>query len=139
MSTESQWSIQETFLYFANGADDLTSNAVESINYKLNSLFHNSSKTVAYVCAVLYKFHKKHGNDKRFALEKNDRKYLRKRTKQVIDRLAKRRDLVLAFDELTDREKLIKLAQTLFDIGILGAKPPVNRLHTEPSVTVNYL
>merc|ERR1711951_37011 len=47
---------QETFIYFANGADDLTSNAVESINYKLNSLFHNSSKTVAYVCAVLYKF-----------------------------------------------------------------------------------
>ena len=51
----------------------------------------------------------------------------------------KRRDLVLAFDELTDREKLIKLAQTLLDIGDLGVKAPVNRLHSEPSVTVNDL
>ena len=126
---------QETFEYFANGNDDITSNCVEAINYKLNCLFHNSKKTVAYVCRVLHKFHKLHGDDKNFALLKNDFKYLRKRTKKVIKRFADRRDLVLGFDMLTDREKLQRLSKTMFDIGILGVKAPVNHLHTEPSVT----
>ena len=115
---------QVSFDHFFDGFDDLTSNSIESLNYKVNRQFHGSHKNVAYVSTVLTEFRKRHGGDKHLALVKNDKLYLRLRSKKLREQHQERRNLVTHFYELDEEEQIVQLWTVLYQIGEMGAKPP---------------
>ena len=77
----SQYSLMNNyhFDYFDSGADDLYSNAGESSNNSVNSVFNSGKKTVASVSSTLVQFKWNHYSHRIFAFRQNDPKYMRLR------------------------------------------------------------
>ena len=114
----------DSFNYFYNMNDDVTSNCVESMNNKVNTLFHVGKKTVRFLSTVLTEFRKKHSTDRQYALMKNDKRYFRLRSKKKRELNQKRRRLVEHFVDLFPDEQIVQLWTICLQIGEMGAAAP---------------